>query len=199
MTTRQTLILRLGGEGTQRELAWEEFYDLYGPMISRLARHFGASRDEAADVVHDVMTSFFAFQPKFVYEPQKGRFRAFLRVCTRNATYERFRRRQRAEGAGGMEMDHLADGDAEEADEIWEKIWDDELLRQAVELTRIRYSTNDERKTTFAAFEQYVLKGRDAAEVAVELGLKVASVHQARTRVSKALKEELESLQVRAD
>ena len=48
---------------------------------------------------------------------------------------------------------------------------------------------------TLRAFEEYVLKERNAADVAAELGMKVNGVHQAKTRISEALRVRLAELE----
>jgi RNA polymerase sigma factor (sigma-70 family) len=197
--TRATLLLRLKADGPARELAWDDFYKAYAPMISRLARYFGASRQQADEVLNDVLSKFFAAQPHFVYEPQQGRFRSYLKQCTRYSTIDMLRQHKRIQDApvGGENeaLINVPDADAEPVERAWERIWEDQLLRRAIEATRARYSSNEARRRTFLAFENYVLLGKEASVVAQELELSLDGVHQARSRVSRALKEELEVLQ----
>src|SRR4051794_15590859 len=64
-----------------RELAWQQFYHQYAPVIANYARQRGASAQQADEVVQDVISGFFAASPKFVYNPSRGRFRSYLKTC----------------------------------------------------------------------------------------------------------------------
>lgn len=51
----------------------------------------------------------------------------------------------------------------------------------------------------FRAFEQYVLLDRSAEIVAKELGTSVNNVHQAKTRITKQLRDTIQYLRERED
>ncbi len=64
---------------------------------------------------------------------------------------------------------------------IWNDVWEQQLIAQAVRIVRQEYADS----TTFKAFEQYVLLDRSAEVVAAELQINVNNVHQAKSRVTK--------------
>src|SRR5262245_24645310 len=89
LPTSATLLLRIRPDAPARELAWQDFHRCYAPMIAGFARKMGAKAQDREDVVQEVMTNLFSAAPKFVYDPHKGRFRGFLKVCTFRAVRRR--------------------------------------------------------------------------------------------------------------
>ena len=190
-STRASIFLRLkDSDAAPREVAWRQFYDRYGPIVEGYARRRGASKQQADEVVQDVVTGFFAASPRFVYEPSRGRFRAYLRTCAAHAL---------ARLRGGLpppqdvpvEELPLVDGHDEQ---LWDRLWQQQVLRRAMELVRDHY-TRKGKLETFLAFEQNVIFGRPAPEVAKELNLNVNSVHAAKVRVTEKLRETREALE----
>ncbi len=88
----------------------------------------------------------------------------------------------------GRSIDHV-DASELSVEATWNDIWETESLRSAVETVRETYSIREDRAKTFKAFEMYVLLERPPEEIARELGMSVDSVHQAKSRVTKAVKE----------
>jgi DNA-directed RNA polymerase specialized sigma24 family protein len=88
--TRASIFIRLKATDAQpRELAWKQFYDRYAPVISSYAYRNGASRQQADEVVQDIIAGFFEASPRFVYDPARGRFRAYLKSCVVRALVRR--------------------------------------------------------------------------------------------------------------
>jgi RNA polymerase sigma-70 factor (ECF subfamily) len=187
-TTHATLFIRINAEETQpRELAWEEFRDRYAPIIAGFARNLGARPQDVDDVIQDVLTGFFASSPTFVYDPSKGRFRAYLKVCTIRALRNRMGKAARLRT---VPIEQVDDG-AVEFDQAWNDVWEQELLKRALDVVREKYRAGN----TFRAFEQYVLFARAPEEVASELGVNVATVYKAKDRVTAALRKLMQRLE----
>jgi len=192
-TTRASLLLRLQHDGPAREVAWNEFYNLYAPIISGFARRIGADRDDIEDLVQDVLRAFFAVTPEFSYDPAKGRFRGYLKTCVWHKLSELRRKRAKmASGAG--EREQLAASDDEAVEAAWNDVWETEKLHRALAATRERYATTPERQRTFRAFEMSTLLDRCTEHVAKDLGMSEESVRAAKSRVGKALREAFEKL-----
>ena len=184
-TTRPSIFVRLNAADTApRELAWRHFYERYGPIIQGYARRRGASRQQADEVVQDVVTGFFAASPRFVYDPSRGRFRAYLRTCAMHALD---RLRGALPPAQDVPVEDVQIIDARDG-ELWDRLWQQQVLRRAMELVREHYTRNGKLET-FLAFEQNVVFGRAAPDVAKELNLNVNSVHAAKSRVMQKLRE----------
>lgn len=185
--TRASIFARLGSAGSsERELAWSEFRSRYAPIIAGFAAKCGASRQDIDDIIQDVLTNFLGASGEFVYDPAKGRFRGYLKTCTVRAAIRRAGKNVRFRGIPLEEIPQ-----AELAVEpIWDDVWEQQLVTEALRLVRAACQNS----TTFRAFEQYVLLDRSAEIVANELGTSVNNVHQAKTRITKQLRDTVQRL-----
>lgn len=185
MQTRATLLLRLKSDGPSREVAWQEFLTLYAPIISRFARARGVPPDAIDELTQDVVAGFFAAQPRFTYDPAKGRFRAYLMACVSNAVRTRVRHGHGAPAA----LDPSQVGTTDQTD--WDAAWKSAALDTAIARLRQRYADNP----TFQAFEAVVIRGQSPEIVAASLGLSRDSVYQAKARLLAKLRLELDAVE----
>ena len=192
-STHPSIFLRLQeSDPAPRELAWRQFYERYGPLIESYARRKGATKQQADEVVQDVIGGFFATSPRFVYDPSRGRFRAYLKTCAHHALG---RIRGSIAPKQDVPIDEMTLVDAHDDEQLWDRLWQQQILQRAMNNVREHY-TRKGRIETFLAFEQNVVFGRPAPEVAEELGMNVASVHAAKTRVTEKLRETRTKLEV---
>src|SRR5262245_15106637 len=191
LPTSATLLLRIRPDAPARELAWEDFHRCYAPMIAGFARKMGAKSQDREDVVQDVMTGLFSASRNFVYDPRKGRFRGFLKVCTFRAVRRRLGENMRFQGVPitGINPEAL------EIDQVWNDVWEHEHLRRALREVRQRYQSNSQMFRTYRAFELFALLEHPAEQVAQRLEMSVDSVHQAKSRITGALREKLKALE----
>ena len=187
LTTRATLFLRLNTlDASRSEIAWEEFHQRYARVIAGFARNMGARPQEVEDIVQDVMLGFFAIAPTFVYDPARGRFRGYLKVCTFRALRDRARHHLKF---NAMPLEQVSDDDAA-IDQLWDQTWTHELLNRAVHHVRKAYANNN----TFRAFEMHVLNNQAVDEVASALQMNPASVYKAKQRITAAIQQEFRAL-----
>jgi DNA-directed RNA polymerase specialized sigma24 family protein len=187
-STRRTLLLRLNtNDAKPRELAWEVFRKRYAPVIAGFARKLGVKTHEIDDVIQDVLVGFYAQSPNFIYDPAKGRFRGYLKVCTFRAVQRRQGKRLKFKA---LPLDEVEDQDIE-VEQLWQDVWMAEHLNRAVAAVRQQYENNH----TFRAFERFVIKGEPAAQVAEDLGMQVNGVYKAKERVALAVRAQLEALE----
>ncbi len=188
LATRASLFLRLKAGDTQpREIAWEQFRHRYAPAIAGFARHFGAKEQDVDDIIQDVLLGFYAAAPKFVYDPAKGRFRAYLKAVTLNSIRRRLRERAKLDT---VPLSEVAD-DAPAVQESWDRNWHDQLMRRALVILRDRFGGSEQ---TFEAFRLYVLQNQPPADVAHHLGMSVDSVYKAKQRILKSLRDTIQQL-----
>src|SRR5437868_15484531 len=95
--TRASLLLRL--RDPQDEAAWEQFVDLYGPLVYGYARKQGLQDADAADLCQDVLGAVAGAVGRLEYDPAKGTFRNWLfTVVRRKLSDWRQASRHRASG-----------------------------------------------------------------------------------------------------
>ena len=189
LPTRSTIFLRLNSDDTgTRQIAWSDFRDIYSPIIAGFAHKLGVKAQDRDDIVQDVMLGFFSQAPKFVYDPAKGRFRGYLKVCT-------FRAMQRLVGGKTrfreVPLDRV-DPEQVEVEQVWNDIWEEQLLQRALDATRSEFADDGD---VFRAFELVAIKGQSLAEVAHSLGVSERTVYRSRARVRASLKRRLANLE----
>jgi RNA polymerase sigma-70 factor (ECF subfamily) len=168
------------------QAAWERFVNLYTPLLYHWARRTGLQSSDAADLVQEVFTVLVQKMPAFVYDPDRS-FRAWLRTVTLNKWRERRRRRPQQTLAENHPA--LADlAHPEDPGGLDETEYREHLTRRALQLMQAEFPPT----TWKAAWE--VLSGRPAAEVAAELGVGVAGVYTAKSRVLRRLRQEFVGL-----
>ena len=190
METSASLLERL--RTAPDEAAWRRLDDLYRPLIRRWLQKDPALGEEAEDITQEVMSVLVRELPGFRRQ-RTGSFRRWLRTVTahRLAAYYRSRRgRPQALGAAPEEspLTQLADPHSELS-----RLWDDEhdryVLRRLLELIEPRFEPS-----TLAAFRRVALDGASPEQAAGELGLSVAAVWLAKSRVLSRLRQEAEGL-----
>lgn len=172
--------------------AWERLVDLYGPTIYRWCRQSGVRPEDAQEVCQEVFCAVAQHVGRFRRERPGDSFRGWLRAIARNKLNDHFRRLGRQPGPQGgsaaqdrlmeiaeSETESLLGGDDGQAET--------ELRHRALELVRAEFEPR-----TFEAFWQVAVRRRAPAEAAKELGLSVAAVYQAKYRVLKRIRRELD-------
>lgn len=193
-TTKKSLLARVRGGD---EISWQEFYYAYKPLILLCGGDCGLTDDEKDELVQNVMCDIFQkdiigkFDPDkipenivFKYDPEKGRFRHYLRKIVHNQAIGIYRKRCKKE---------LFDSDDDTLDNLpsqnnWETAWEEEWHKHVLNMAMTELK-NRVQSDTFAAFEMYAVQNRKVEEVADFLNLSVSSVYTAKSRCITALKE----------
>jgi RNA polymerase sigma-70 factor (ECF subfamily) len=183
-TTSASLIERL--RQPDAHAAWTRFVWLYTPLLYAWAGRLGLSGDDAADLTQEVLTLLVRKLPAFSYDPRQ-RFRGWLWALTLNC-WRAGRRRK----ALPMEADpeRLAEIAAPQGiDGVDEAEYRDYLLRRVLHLLQDEFQ-----ESTWRAFWDNVVEDQPAAAVAERLGVSVAAVYAAKSRVLRRLRQELHLL-----
>jgi RNA polymerase sigma-70 factor (ECF subfamily) len=126
----------------------------------------------------------------FHYDPARS-FRAYLKTLTHYAWCDFLKGRNRPDAASGGSEAQQALHSLEARDDLVRQLqqeFDQELLEEAME--RVRQGVEPH---TWEAFRLTALEGLAGAEAAARLGLKVATVFKAKSKVQKMLQEEVAS------
>jgi RNA polymerase sigma-70 factor (ECF subfamily) len=189
--TRPSLLVRLRDERDHE--AWARFVEVYGPLIYGYARRQGLQDADAADLMQDSLRVVAGAVKGLVYDPRRGSFRAWLFTVVRNQLL-RFRSRQDRAGRGtGDTAAHERLQEVPDRPNGQDDWWDDECERR-----RFAWAAEQVRgqvqPATWQAFWQTAVEGKSGQEVAAALGMTVAAVYLAKSRVMARLKEQVREL-----
>jgi RNA polymerase sigma-70 factor (ECF subfamily) len=190
--TQPSLLLRI--RDPQDARAWSQFAELYAPLIHGFARKYGLQEADAADLTQDVLRLVAQAAKDLDYDPQRGSFRGWLYTVVRNQVRKFFgRRRDFHAGAGGTEAQQRLDQQISPETDLTAE-WNAECERRifAHAAAQIR---GDFKEATWQAFWLTAVDGRSGKEVAEQLGMTVAAVYLAKSRVMARLKEQIQLLQ----
>jgi RNA polymerase sigma-70 factor (ECF subfamily) len=188
--TRQSLLLRAQvGE----ENAWKDLTDLYRPLILAWLNRQGVPPRDLEDLSQEVLLSVVKHLPSFQHSGHRGAFRSWLRtiVCRRAADYWRAMDTdtQARDGSGAIAaLQQIADPDSE-LNQQWDEEHDRYVVRCLLDLMEKEFEP-----TTLRAFRRLALDRVSGAEAAQELGLSVAAVYVAKSRVLARIRQEAEGL-----
>jgi RNA polymerase sigma factor (sigma-70 family) len=187
--TSPTLLARLR-QVPADQAAWARFTERYGRKIYAWCRQWNLQEADAEDVTQTVLLKLAAAMQTFVYDPEK-KFRAWLKTVVRHA-WSDFWSGRKAVAAGGSQAVQLLHT-VEARDDLVKRL-DDEFDREVLEEAQARVRQRVVPRT-WRAFELTALEGRSGADAAAELGMKVATVFVARSKVQKMLQEEIRKLE----
>ncbi len=187
-STSSSLLRRLkAGESD----AWGRLVELYGPTVYRWCRQCGVAAEDAADVCQEVFSSVASHVAQFRRENPGDSFRGWLWTITRNKAQDHFRHRagEPAARGGSEHRDFLARLPAEssEVSGSREPPADRALVRRALEAVR-----EEVEPASWQAFWRMTMEGHSSAEVARDLGLSPSAVRQAKYRLLRRLRQELD-------
>jgi len=185
--TRASLLVRL--RDRQDHAAWSEFVRLYAPVVYRFARRRGLQDADAADFMQEVLRSVSGSVGAF--DPRLGLFRSWLFTLAHRRLYDFVQRSQRLSAGGGQATVQILDAlPARDDEESWNQEIERQIFTLAAEVIRPSFS-----ETTWQAFRLTAVEGKSGQEVAQTLGISVAAVYLAKSRVMVKLKAEVARLQ----
>jgi RNA polymerase sigma-70 factor (ECF subfamily) len=188
--TRQSLLLRAQTGETD---AWKDLTDLYRPLILAWLNRQGVPAGDLEDLSQEVLLCVVQHLPGFRHSGNRGAFRSWLRaiVCTRTANYWRATdAATQAQGGSGATaaLQEIADPDSD-LNRRWDEEHDRYVVRCLLELVEGEFEP-----ITLRAFRRLALDGVSGAAAAQELGLSVAAVYVAKSRVLARIRQEAEGL-----
>jgi RNA polymerase sigma-70 factor (ECF subfamily) len=188
--TRQSLLLRAQ---TGEENAWTDLTDMYRPLILGWLNRQGVPAVDLEDLSQDVLLSVVKHLPAFEHSGNRGAFRSWLRtiVCSRTTDYWRTTGASRPASGGSGATAALQQ--IEDPDSDLNRQWDEEHDRYVIGCL-LDFVEEEFEPVTLRAFRRLALDGASGAEVAAELGLSVAAVYAAKSRVLHRIRQEAAGL-----
>ena len=189
--TRQSLLLQL--RDTSQHAAWEEFVEVYQPLIHRLALRKGFQHADACDLTQEVLAVVDASIERFDVDPAKGSFRGWLFRIARNLMINVLSRQQDIRGSGDTEIHALLQQQASHESDVATR-FDIEYRREVFRLAadRVKDSVAEQ---TWRAFWLTAVKGESIRDVASLLGRSQGAIRVARCRVFSRIKNEVEAFE----
>ncbi len=199
--TRLTLIQRLalahqdaGSSGVDaaatsgdQQSAWVEIDAIYRPLIRGWLSRYRLQPSDVEDLSQEVLTVLLRQIGSFEHNGRVGAFRNWLRTTTVNVARNTLRRRNIPVGAGGSEF-QASLVQLEDHDSHLSREFDAEHSRYVVAYL-LNEVENDFSPSTMQIFRKHVLEGQDIAETAASLDVSHASVHTAKSRVLRKLRQ----------
>lgn len=171
--------------------AWRRMVGIFGPAVYHWLRKSGLQPEDAEDVAQEVFVAVSCHLAQFRRERPDDTFRGWLFRIARNHLLTHFRRSRRyAEARGGTTWEQMLRGVPEPAEPS--SVLNSEPSAHAVAVRRaLDAIRGDFQPRSWQAFMLSAVEGKPASEIAAQLGITFAAVHQARYRVAQRLREEL--------
>lgn len=182
-STSATLLERVRDPQDYR--SWQVFLDIYQPLIQYWLRKSGLQEADLMDLTQEILHTVTRELPKFRYDPAK-RFRGWLRIVASHKLSEHFRRGGTRPNSSDQGLSEVLSADD---DAFWDRDYRDWLFKRALMVMQTQFETQ-----TWQAAYKTITTDASAREIANELGIAEASVYQAKSRVLRRLREELQGL-----
>jgi RNA polymerase sigma-70 factor (ECF subfamily) len=183
--TRASLLIRVRDPADRA--AWEEFVEIYRPVILRLARQKGMQAADADDVAQQVLVAVSKAVEQREHDPQRAKFRTWLGRVAHNAILNALTRGKPDRGSGDSAMQAVLSQRESHSGP------DSDLLRLEYRREVFRWAARQIRQEfhpeTWDAFWLTAVEGRDCEEVGRELGKNRGSIYAARSRVMRRIQE----------
>lgn len=184
--TRPSLLAQVANPSDRA--AWEEFTNIYGPLVYGDVIRRKIPQSDAEDVAQQVFTRLVRALPVFRYRPDLGRFRDWLGILVRNevSRYWRDTGRRPARPTDPATLEGFTEG---AVDSEWLDSFQTRVLSVAMKRCQPRFDP-----ATWEAFLGVWVRNQPPVAVAAALGQTVGWVYVAKSRVLKALAAEVTAL-----
>jgi RNA polymerase sigma factor (sigma-70 family) len=185
--TRPSLLLRVRDPNDER--AWQEFVEIYTPLVFNHCRRRGLQEADAAEVAQEVMQTVARSIGRFSYQREKGTFRSWLYTVTRTRLANFCKRENRQpRGTGETAVQEFLESQPSPVpDDGWDQEFHQRLLDWACAQVRGEFQ-----KATWEAFRWTAVEGKSPKETAAALEMSVGAVYIARSRVTGRIREKIQ-------
>ncbi|TWU39532.1 sigma-70 family RNA polymerase sigma factor [Novipirellula artificiosorum] len=183
--TRESLLVQVK-DPANRE-AWQQFAQLYRPVIFRIAMRRGLQDADAHDLAQQVLVSVVSAIGRWEKSEAGTRFRHWLNRVIKNAIVNSLTRQPRDRATGGSSAQIELD-DCAYSDQVTEELIDLEYRRELYLAAADRVKVEVETET-WEAFDMSVVQGLPVDDVAKHLGKSRGAIYSARNRVMFRLRQ----------
>ncbi len=192
LPTRSSLLSRL--KNASDAAGWQYFVDNYGRLVFQVCLRAGLTRQEAEDIVQEVVSAVAKQMPRFQYDRSKGSFKGWLARVTRNHIADFLERKTREMNRRVELPENRTDAIAAEQaggslDEVWESEWRQHLMERALRCVQQQLPAR-----SVQIFQMSALDGWSTEKIAAALRINRPQVYLARHRASRLVKKEIERL-----
>lgn len=189
-TTPKELIAALQSDGEIDEARWQQFDELYRPVIRLfLEQKFGPLlADNGEDIAQEVMIRLVAAFRNRQYDAAKGRFRRYLAATTYNLAVNALRKlnpeRTHTRALEPIDLETISDPASSCVYNQLESQFQEAVYQRMTKL----YFTNFAHDPTDRAVWEAYRRGETSTETAKRLGKTPEAIRQQRNRILKTLK-----------
>ena len=172
-------------------VGWERFVGIFAPVVYTWCRKSGISEWDAPDLVQDVFATVARKANSFQRQKEGDSFRSWLATITRCRVIDYLRKRKKeSPGVGGSEAMLMLQQTPQELETTisWSNS-ESIVVKQVMNQVECEFEP-----VTWKGFWLTTIESRSSAEVAEELGISIASVYQAKSRVLRRLRKILSEL-----
>lgn len=190
-STSVSLILRVASQNDVE--AWEQFVEIYQPLVYRIAVARGFQDADAHDLVQEVMSRVARSVSGWDPNAEQGTFRGWISRIARNLVIDFLRHKKHLPQTGDhSEIIRMVESRVEETPEsnYFDLEHEKQLFGYAADQIRDQFQP-----TTWQAFWRTAVQQESIQEVGCDLGLTRGAVYIARCRVMAKLKETVQQLQ----
>ena len=182
-TTSPTLLLRVARQPAD-EQAWQQFVARYQPRIRACCLAFALQQADAEDVAQSILLKLVKGLRTFEYDPA-GSFRSWLGTVCHNALVDFVHERRAGEHHDATGWRVLENAVARESI-AQEVLTEFDRERLDITLDRVRQRVP---RSQWEAFRLTALEGLTGAEAAAKLGMPVATVYTAKSKVRQLVRK----------
>lgn len=186
--TRPSLLLRIR-DADDRD-AWDQFSEIYRPVICRVARLKGLQQADAEDLAQQVLLSVAGAIDRWQPDEGRAKFRTWLKRVTENAALNALTRGLPDAASGSKAIDACLQQRPAKSDpdsDLLRTEYRREIFSRAAQ--QIRQEFLDD---TWNAFWLTAVDGLDIEAAAKQLNCNRGSIYASRSRVMKRLKQKVE-------
>ena len=188
--TSVSLILRVADENDVS--AWEEFTQIYQPLVYRIAVSRGLQSADANDLVQEVMTRVARSVSRWDPDPGRGSFRGWISRIARNLIIDFLKNKNRLPRTSDhSDIRRLVEDqpNSSDASNLFDLEFEKQVFIAAAQKIKMKFTEN-----TWQAFWQTAVQNQPVEKVAENLQMTSGAIYVARSRVMARLKESVKSI-----